>query len=541
MGLEHRGAEPRAEIVVNAVIPWLILVFFAASMLVLGVYGVHLYFLVYLFRRRRKPVHERQERVIREAEAWAPQRWPMVTTQIPLFNERHVARRVIESAAAMDYPRGRHELQVLDDSTDGTCAVVDALAAELRAKGVDVHVIRRPDRVAYKAGALSHGLETARGEFVAMFDADFIPPADFLRRTVPLLLAAPDVACVQGRWAHVNATESWLTRAQALALDVHFAIEQGARAWNGLMMNFNGTAGIWRKAAINDPAVGGWSGDTLVEDMDLSYRAQMAGWRMEYCFDLTCPAELPNTAKALKGQQRRWSTGAMQTGRKLLPTILSSRSRLSLTQRLEATFHLSHHTTAVWILLLALIARPMFILLVEKHPLFQNWFWGVLVAIIATTVAPLAVYGYARFALGGGWSGFWAIPHLLAMGMGLCVNNTLAVIRGCFLKGGEFVRTPKTGSQGNRRQRSSYKPVQDSLWLIELILGVYMTTSLVFYVSHFHSVFSIFLLLYAIGFTAIGWESSPFHRPRRRDTNETPLDHPQQTQADEAEPVITTV
>lgn len=524
---------------VSSIIAWSVLAFFAMSMLVLGAYGAHLYVLVFLFRRQRQRVRNRQTETIRKQSPVSPETWPVVTTQIPLFNERDVSRRVIQAVAAMDYPPQMHEIQVLDDSTDTTRDLIDEVAAELRSSGVDIHVVRRPNREGYKAGALGHGLKRCRGEFIAMFDADFVPPRDFLHKTIPLLLASPDVACVQGRWAHINERESWLTRAQALALDVHFAIEQGARSWNGLMMNFNGTAGVWRKAAIDDPAVGGWSGDTLVEDMDLSYRAQMAGWRLEYCFDLACPAELPNTVQALKSQQRRWSTGAMQTGRKLLPRIWSSGSGLSLAQRLEATFHLSHHMTAIWILLLALIARPMFILLADKHPLFQDWFWGIWVGIVLTTVAPLAVYGYARFALGGGFSGFWAIPYMLAMGLGLCANNSLAVLRGLRLKGGEFVRTPKSGSGAKRNRCSTYKPVQDHTWLIEIVLGLYMLSSLIFYLAHFHSVFSIFLFLYAIGFLTIGWQSRPAAFRRRsaqtRPTKESTTSAP----SEEPEPAVT--
>ncbi|MBI1826679.1 MAG: glycosyltransferase, partial [Planctomycetes bacterium] len=316
---------------------------------------------------------------------------------------------------------------------------------------------------------------------------------------------------MQARWGHLNRGESWLTEAQALGIDGHFAIEQGARAWNGLMMNFNGTAGVWRKTAIDDPKVGGWDGDTLTEDLDLSYRAQLAGWRLDYCIDIDCPAELPGNINALKSQQRRWATGSIQVARKLLPSIW--RAPISFGSKVEATLHLTHYSVAVWMLLLAIVARPMLIVY-AGHEFFNLWFWLAYSTILLSAVAPSLAYGYARYVLEKKWSGFRNIPSMLVLGCGMCVNNTIGVIRGMLLRGGEFVRTPKSGSAGKAKKSSSYGVVQNRMWLLELALGVYSLISFVLYFSEKEHAFSFFLLLYAIGFFAIGWLSKPVRSVR---------------------------
>ncbi len=489
---------------------------FAVATLALATYGIHLYVLLYLFRRRASGRRREQRGVI---EAYqrdrAPDDWPVVTSQIPIYNEADVAVRVIEAVAAIEYAAGKHEIQVLDDSTDHTCELIDRVAERLNGQGADIKVVRRPSREGYKAGALSYGLSQARGIYVAVFDADFVPPADFLRRAVPLLEAAPDMACMQGRWAHLNRNESWLTSAQALGIDGHFAIEQGARAWNGLMMNFNGTAGVWRKAAIDDPAVGGWSGDTLTEDLDLSYRAQLSGWRLGYCLDMPCPAELPNTIKALKSQQRRWATGSIQVAVKLLPRIW--KAKLSLGEKLEATLHLTHYSVSVWMLLLALIARPM-LMVFAGGMLFHDWAWIAWTVILFAAFAPSLVYAYARYSLDGRWLALRTIPSMFVLGCGLCVNNAMAVVRGLYLRGGEFVRTPKSGSVIGQTKGSSYAIAQDKLWLIEIVLGIYSALSFMVYYTQYHKAFSFFLFMYAIGFTVVGWMSRPRRQPQPTDS-----------------------
>jgi len=493
----------------SSMLLWAVFGVFAIATLALAMYGLHLYTLLLLFRRQCKDHRTRQKQTIDQyARIRDDAAWPRVTSQIPIFNEADVAVRVIEAVAAIEYPAGKHEIQVLDDSTDHTRIIIDQVAARLVARGLDVKVIRRSGRTGYKAGALSHGLTTATGTYIAIFDADFVPPASFLRKAVPLLESDAKMACLQGRWTHLNRLESWLTSAQALGIVGHFAIEQGARAWNGLMMNFNGTAGVWRKAAIDDPAVGGWSGDTLTEDLDLSYRAQLAGWRLEYCLDLPCPAELPGTVGALKNQQRRWATGSIQVACKLLPRIWCA--RISLGEKIEATLHLTHYSVALWMLILALVARPMLLIFADQR-LFTGWAWVVWGIILLSAFAPSLVYAYARYSLDGRWGGLFTIPSMLVLGCGLCLNNAIAVMRGLRLRGGEFVRTPKSGSAGFEKKRSSYANSACGMWIGELGLGVYAAFSFVLCFTQYHRAFSFFLLLYAIGFLVIGWLS----RPRR--------------------------
>lgn len=437
----------------------------------------------------------------------SPEHYPVVTSQIPVYNEADVVRRVIDHVAQMDYPPGRHEVQVLDDSTDLTCRLIDDAIEEWRSRGVDIKVARRSNRQGYKAGALANGLGQARGEFVAVFDADFVPPRDFLRKAVPLLAADDGLACIQGRWEHLNRNQSWLTSAQAMGIDGHFAIEQGARAWNGLMMNFNGTAGVWRRAAIDDPSVGGWSGDTLTEDLDLSYRAQLAGWRLDYCLDMPCPAELPPTIAALKSQQRRWAQGSIQVACKLLPRIWCSRSTLGA--KLEASLHLTHYSVALWMLMLAIVARPLLLVLDGGRVFATQWFVGAWVVILLSAIAPSLTYTYARYSLDGYWMGWRTIPSMLILGCGLCASNALAVLRGLWRRGGEFVRTPKSGSDGRTARHSSYSVAQSHLWVVEILLGLYSVASFLVYFRAEQRAFSLFLLIYAVGFLVVGWMSRP--------------------------------
>ncbi len=499
---------------VNIIFDRILVAVFLIGTSMLAVYGMHLYVLMYLFRRRHRPkLAEQRAFVDRYLNETPPEAWLGVTTQIPIFNEAEVATRVIAAVAAMDYPRDKHSIQVLDDSTDETRLLVDRTVRRLREQGVNIEVLRRENRAGFKAGALKAGLEQSVHPLVAIFDADFVPPADFLKRAVPLLARDERLACLQGRWAHLNPDESWLTRAQSVGIDGHFAVEQGARAWNNLMMNFNGTAGIWRKAAIHDPAVGGWSADTLTEDLDLSYRAQLAGWKIDYCLTLACPAELPNTIGALKAQQRRWATGSIQTAVKLLPRIW--RSPLSLCHKVEATVHLTHYSVALWMVFLAVLARPMLVMI---DPIPYAWCFITGWCLVAlSALAPPAVYGYARYVLGGGWSGLRTIPSMMVLGTGLSINNALAVLRGLFTRGGEFVRTPKSGSTQSTSAMSRYKPKRhQTMWFVEMLLGAYCMANWAIYMTTGRMAFSIFLLIYAFSFLVTGWISRPEASVRRR-------------------------
>ncbi|MEI7436182.1 MAG: glycosyltransferase, partial [bacterium] len=325
----------------------------------LMVYGLHCYFMIYLFVRRQKVCRaEIKDDVKRYHVGRELPDYPFVTIQLPIYNEGAVVDRLIRCAVSVDYPADRLDVQVLDDSNDATCASVDQTIADLKQEGslVPVTVFRRTVRKDFKAGALAAATPCARGEYLAMFDADFIIPHNFLMRTIPLFAGHPKVACVQTRWGHTNRDDNWLTRAQSVGIDGHFTAEQGARSYNSLCLNFNGSAGIWRKDRIAE--AGGWQGDTLTEDLDLSYRAQLMGYRIRYDFDTECPAELPGDVNALKSQQRRWAKGSIETARKLIPVICRSR-QLSVLQKVEAVVHLTSYFVALLMVILCLLALPL--------------------------------------------------------------------------------------------------------------------------------------------------------------------------------------
>jgi len=395
---------------------------------VLALYGVHRLVLVSVWwhtRHRGEPTPP------------PPSEWPRVTVQLPLYNELYVAERLIEAACRLDYPRDRLEIQVLDDSTDETRESVAAAVTRERARGVDVRQIRRAGRAGFKAGALAAGLERASGELIAVFDADFVPSPDFLRRTVPRF-SDPGVGMVQARWDHLNRDYSLLTRVQALLLDGHFRIEHAARNRGGCFFNFNGTAGIWRRCAIE--GAGGWTADTLTEDLDLSYRAQLAGWRFLFLPELGVPSELPVDANGFKSQQHRWARGSVQTARKMLWRIL--RAPIPLRAKLEAFVHLTANLTYPLMVVLSVLVFPAMLarrdaglgeVLVIDLPLF-----------LGATVSVLVFYTASQVALGSGWRRqLWYLPALMGIGIGLSISNARAALGGLFRRGGTFVRTPK--------------------------------------------------------------------------------------------------
>ncbi len=395
---------------------------------------------------------------------------PVVTVQVPIYNERLVAARVIDAVCRLRWPRDRLEVQVLDDSTDDTRDVVDAAAEAWQALGADVQVVRRPERSGYKAGALAHGTALARGDVIAVFDADFVPQPDFLHRTVPYL--GPGVAVVQARWDHLNAGRHWLTQVQALALDGHFVVEQTARARNGLLINFNGTAGIWRRAAIE--AAGGWQDDTLSEDIDLSYRAQLAGWRVVYLPDVAVPAELPTTLLAFKRQQRRWAKGTTQLLRKLGRPIW--RSQLPLAARVHGVLSLAEHLLHPLTLAL-ILGMPLVIATRPALPPLLAVLWLL-------ALAPPLLFALASAALHGDWPRHMVwYPVLAVLSLGLCVNGTVAVVEGLGGGAGAFERTPKLGpgsepdgEPGNVRHqlwRSGYGIGPDAQVMAELAMALY--------------------------------------------------------------------
>ncbi|MGH7732025.1 MAG: glycosyltransferase, partial [Candidatus Eiseniibacteriota bacterium] len=319
---------------------------------------------------------------------------PVVTVQLPIFNESRVVTRLIDAAAALDYPPDRLEIQVLDDSDDETREIASRAVARHRARGVDIHHLHRPHRRGFKAGALADGLARARGSLVAVFDADFVPAPDFLLRLVPRFADAA-VGMVQARWGHLNRARSALTAAQATLLDAHFLIEHPARMHAGLFFNFNGTAGIWRRACIED--AGGWSDDTVTEDLDLSYRAQLEGWRFEFDAAVEAPGELPGDVAALRSQQRRWTRGAIQTARKLLPRIW--RAPLPRRVKWEAFVHLTGNIVYPLLLLLGLLLLPALLVPASLPP---RVVWGIQAGVLALGVAPVCGFiAMGSWAAGG--------------------------------------------------------------------------------------------------------------------------------------------
>ncbi len=441
-------------------------------------------------------VHARMARTP-EPTPVAPGDEPLVTVQLAVFNEENVIGRLIDAVAELDWPADRLELQLLDDSTDDTPRVAEPHLARLRAAGVAVDHVRRTDRTGFKAGALQLGVGRAKGELLALFDADFVPPPDFLRRAVGRF-ADERVACVQGRWTHLNRDFSWLTRAQALAIDAHFGVEQAAREAAGWLLNFNGTAGLWRKAAIGD--AGGWSGDTLTEDLDLSYRVQLKGWRIAFDPTLACPAELPTALGAFKAQQRRWATGSMQAARKLLPAVW--RAPLPLGTKLHATLHLTHYAVHPLMAAIALLSVPG--VLLPGAVLGPAVAWVLLALFAATTLGPAIQHAYSQRVLGHGRLRARDLAALSLLGIGIAPSNARAVLAAFGDEVGTFVRTPKLGSVGRTEAAARrYRLPGDGLQGVEGLLALYCVAAAAGLVWLGLWAVAPFILLHAAGFATV--------------------------------------
>jgi cellulose synthase/poly-beta-1,6-N-acetylglucosamine synthase-like glycosyltransferase len=420
----------------------------------------------------------------------------VLTVQLPLYNEMYVAPRVIDAACALDHPKERLEIQVLDDSTDATAEICRRKVEEYAAKGFRIRHLRRGSREGFKAGALEAGLKEAAGEYIAIFDADFIPSPDFALRTLPYF-SDSSVGMVQARWGHLNRDYSALTRAQSILLDGHFVIEQTARNRSGRFFNFNGTAGIWRRACIE--SAGGWQHDTLTEDLDLSYRAQLEGWRFLFLPDLVAPAELPVEINALKTQQHRWAKGSIQTGLKLLPRIL--RSRLPFGVKAEAFFHLTSNFAYVLMALVSLLFFP-------AMRVREQMRWSALLALdlpifLLATGSVLTFYLLSQREVRAGWgSSLRCLPILMSVGIGLCVNNTRAVLEAILGRRTDFERTPKLRVEGRSRPgtRREYRGSLSKLTFLELGLGIHFTAVLAYALAHRIYASIPFLLLFQAGF-----------------------------------------
>jgi len=469
-----------------------IVVAYSIVLSLLCLYGLHRSQLVYLFLRNRG----------RKATAPKPlAELPVVTIQLPMFNEQYVAKRLIESMATIDYPRDKLEIQVLDDSTDNTVEIARACVEDLRAQGIDAVYLHRTDRTGFKAGALEAGLRVSKGEFVLVFDADFVPNPEMLHKMIHEF-SDPKVGMVQARWGHINREYSLLTRVQSMMLDGHFVVEHLARLRSGRFFNFNGTAGIWRKAAIMD--AGGWEHETLTEDMDLSYRAQLRGWRFIYLPDVVSPAEVPVEINAFKSQQFRWAKGSIQVAKKLLPIVM--KADLPLKVKLEAFFHLTNNVAYLLMVLLSVLLLPN-ILARTDHSLTQVLYMDL--PLFAGTTCSVAIfYIVSHHALYGSfWEGVRRLPLLMSLGIGLSINNARAVLEGLVGHETDFIRTPKMGVQHDEDQswkKKTYRVKKNLTPVLELGFALYFAVSIYVAASRGHWASLPFLFLFLAGYVYVG-------------------------------------
>ena len=424
----------------------LMLLPYFAVMIVLSFYGIHRYSMAYQYFKHRKNYSPEPPRHFEEL--------PRVTVQLPIFNEQFVIDRLVEAICAMEYPREKLEIQVLDDSTDETCQVASAIVDRYAALGHPIVYIHRTNRHGYKAGALDAGLKVTKGEFIAIFDADFVPPQDWLMRVIHHF-AEPEIGMVQTRWTHLNRDYSLLTQIEAILLDGHFVLEHGARSRSGDFFNFNGTAGMWRRQAIDDG--GGWQHDTLTEDTDLSYRSQMAGWKFKYQPEIECPSELPIEMTAFKTQQARWAKGLIQTSLKILPQIF--RSNVPRRIKIESVYHLTANMSYPFMVIMTAFLIPAMIC-----RFYQGWFQMLLIDVplfAASTFSSAVFYVMSQRELyPKTWKRtFFYLPALMALGIGLTVTNTKAVMEALLGIKSAFVRTPKyrVAQKGEKSQAAKYR------------------------------------------------------------------------------------
>jgi len=485
---------------------------YTAVLLGISLYGFHRYIIVYLFLKNRRNAPKPLAQL---------EKLPRITVQLPIFNELYVIERLLDSVSKLDYPRDLLEVQVLDDSTDETRDISARIVGELKSRGFDISHIHRTDRTGFKAGALENGLQTAKGEYILILDADFVPTPDVLHRTVHYF-SDPKVGMIQTRWGHLNRTYSLLTRVQAMFLDGHLLLEQTGRNRSGRFINFNGTAGIWRKSCIVE--AGGWQHDTLTEDLDLSYRAQIKGWNFIFLPDLVTPAELPVDMNGFKSQQHRWTKGSIQTCKKLLPSVW--RAELPLKVKIEATVHLTSNYAFLLLAAICILMHPsagggtvgsFWRMVLLDIPIFIT---GSLPAVVFYIVSQRELYPRSW------WREILYLPALLALTIGLAVNNAWAVIQGMHGATGEFTRTPKYGIQSKTQswKRAKYSPMKTVLPFIEIGFAAYF----IYFFSHevaAHNWLAIpFLSLFAGGFTYVSMCSIaqwfPQLRAPWRDTGE---------------------
>jgi cellulose synthase/poly-beta-1,6-N-acetylglucosamine synthase-like glycosyltransferase len=474
---------------------WLIIYLFA--LVALLVYGMNCYLLMIFYRLNQGRAIIKHNDIQQQFYQNVPAAdWPSVTIQLPIFNECYVVERLIKSVCRIDYPKDLLEIQVLDDSTDETVNIAQAVIADMKLEGIDIVHHQRQDRIGFKAGALKEGLKSAKGELVGIFDADFMPEPNFLKESVPYFLNSK-VGMLQARWGHINSDYSLLTRAQSMGIDGHFGVEQASRAWSGFFLNFNGTAGVWRKKTIED--AGGWQADTLTEDLDLSYRAQLKGWKLCFAPTVVCPAEVPVTINAFKSQQHRWAKGSIQTAQKNLGNLF--RADIPLLVKIQAFLHLTHYMVHPMMLLVVLTSIPM---------LYSRWFFDhlafpimIFTLLCLATFGPSTMYLFSQRILYPDWKKrIKYLPFLMCLGTGIAVNNTKAVLEALLNIESGFIRTPKYGikKRGQRWRNMKYAMPLTSVSVLEFLLGVYSLTGLLLFLFFSKFLVSPFLLIYTLGF-----------------------------------------
>jgi cellulose synthase/poly-beta-1,6-N-acetylglucosamine synthase-like glycosyltransferase len=462
-------------------------------LIVLAAYGAHRYWMVYLYYKHKKHKTTAPPACFDEL--------PRVTVQLPIFNEQYVVDRLLDAVCRLDYPKEKLDIQLLDDSTDETVEVARILVDRYAALGHPVTYLHRDNREGYKAGALAEGLKTAKGEFVAIFDADFVPPPDFLLKCIHHF-TDPKVGMVQTRWTHINRNYSVLTEVEAILLDGHFVLEHSARSRSGVFFNFNGTAGMWRRCAIDE--AGGWQHDTLTEDTDLSYRAQLKGWKFVYLQDVECPAELPVEMTAFKTQQARWAKGLIQVSKKILPRVLASNASRSV--KIEAFYHLTANLSYPLMIVLSVLLMPAMII-----RFYQGWFQMLYIDLplfMASTFSISSFYLVSQKEL---FPKRWLrsllyLPLLMALGIGLTVTNTRAVLEALTGKQTAFARTPKYRVESKKDRVGAKKYRKRLGWVpwLELLIGTYFALA-VFYAIDNENYFTVpFLLLFVIGYWVTG-------------------------------------
>lgn len=471
----------------------LVIALYLVALTILGIYGAHRGNLLMLYLKHRKNA-PKPLRTFEESEL------PTITIQLPTFNEMYVVERLLEGVARIDYPKDKLHLQVLDDSTDETTQIARAKVDELCERGFDAEYVHRVDRTGYKAGALENGLKTAKGELVMVFDADFVPEPNIIRKMVDHF-TDEKVGMVQARWGHINREYSVLTKCQSMMLDGHFVIEHIARNRSGRFFNFNGTAGIWRKQTIAD--AGGWQHDTVTEDMDLSFRAQIKGWRFVYVPEALAPAELPCEMNSFKTQQFRWAKGSAQTTKKLLGLVL--KADIPWRVKMEVIFHLTNNFAYLFLVLLAMLQLPN--MLIRRH-MDHPELLLLDVPLFAATCGSICVFYLVthRALYDNLWDAIKRLPLMMALGIGLSVNNARAVLEGLFGKDLEFVRTPKHGVSGKRDdwKKKKYKASFPVHSLIELGFGIYFVVTIALAVITGSWITIPFLVLFMIGFLYVG-------------------------------------